>query len=350
MFAILSLNESDSLLPLFFPSQLVRFMASFGHSVHSLLTATQLTETQLNLPTTRANLKQVKQLIQNCERAWAKTHPNSNLALVFGQALRLQSLGMIGHAALSSATLGEAIETIVRYLSLRDPLQQYHIQHHTEGTQFSRLQLPQEQDAQSFLTESAAAAVVAFITQLCGNTVQGLEFYFASPARGPSTLYRRILGENVSFGADKPSFVLSRQLEATPLPTASPMDALEAKQYCEAELAKLGSDRGFRSVVRTLLQSQLKNPPTQAQAGLILGHSERNLRRRLAKEKVNYRDLLQEVRRENASAQLKTTKASVERIATELGYENVGNFIRAFKRWTGQTPSQYRRAVRALTD
>jgi AraC-like DNA-binding protein len=57
---------------------------------------------------------------------------------------------------------------------------------------------------------------------------------------------------------------------------------------------------------------------------------------------VSYWELLDELRHEGACAQLRNTDISIKELAFELGYSGSNNFIRAFKRLTGFTPSEYR--------
>jgi AraC-like DNA-binding protein len=70
--------------------------------------------------------------------------------------------------------------------------------------------------------------------------------------------------------------------------------------------------------------------------------SERTLRRRLAEEETSYRDLLDEVRSHLAREYLRDTPLTVVDIASLLGFEDVANFRRAFRRWTGLAPQKYR--------
>ena len=75
--------------------------------------------------------------------------------------------------------------------------------------------------------------------------------------------------------------------------------------------------------------------------------STRTFRRRLQMQGVSYHGLLEEARRRDALLLLEKPSIEVQKIAELLGYNNPANFTRAFKEWTGRTPSQYR-AIRAM--
>jgi len=62
---------------------------------------------------------------------------------------------------------------------------------------------------------------------------------------------------------------------------------------------------------------------------------------------VSYQGLLEEARRRDALVLLEKPNIEIQKIAELLGYNNPANFTRAFKEWTGRTPSQFR-AIRAV--
>jgi AraC-like DNA-binding protein len=74
----------------------------------------------------------------------------------------------------------------------------------------------------------------------------------------------------------------------------------------------------------------------------IVGVHPRTLQRLLQRESLSYRQLVDEVRAERATVLLRDSDAPVTEIAFDLGYTDVSHFIRAFRRWTGVSPSRYR--------
>jgi AraC-like DNA-binding protein len=77
----------------------------------------------------------------------------------------------------------------------------------------------------------------------------------------------------------------------------------------------------------------------------ILGMSTRTLARRLADERLNFAEILLQLRRDLARRYLDDRKLPVSKIAWLLGFHDVSAFTHAFKRWTGRTPSQLRKAA-----
>jgi AraC-like DNA-binding protein len=74
--------------------------------------------------------------------------------------------------------------------------------------------------------------------------------------------------------------------------------------------------------------------------------SVRALQRRLSAEQATYSGVIEHTRAEMAGELLERTDASIAEIANQLGYKNQGNFTRAFYRWAGVSPSEFRRQRR----
>ena len=70
------------------------------------------------------------------------------------------------------------------------------------------------------------------------------------------------------------------------------------------------------------------------------------MKRQLAGNQVAYSDLVEEARKQMAADLLEDSRQTLEAIAEKLGYSDVANFNRAFKRWTGQTPNGWRKGAR----
>jgi len=67
----------------------------------------------------------------------------------------------------------------------------------------------------------------------------------------------------------------------------------------------------------------------------------RTLQRRLAEAGVSYRTLLNDCRQEQAKAHLSRCDLPVSEVSRRLGYSDPAHFVRAFRRWTGVTPTRY---------
>lgn len=85
---------------------------------------------------------------------------------------------------------------------------------------------------------------------------------------------------------------------------------------------------------------------TVAAVSKRLGVPVRTLKRRLQQQGTSYREIVDEVRTEVAIKYLRETDLSIEDIAYSLGFSEAANFRRAFRRWTKETPNQFKTAAR----
>ena len=96
-----------------------------------------------------------------------------------------------------------------------------------------------------------------------------------------------------------------------------------------------------RDVQRVIVELLPTVTPTERLVASRLSWSTRSLQRRLHEEHTTFRDLLADCRRQVATATLRSGTHSVSELGHQLGFSHVGAFTRAFKRWTGQTPTSY---------
>lgn len=128
------------------------------------------------------------------------------------------------------------------------------------------------------------------------------------------------------------------------LPMGNPEALLLAISQCEREYVLLEqAHQDTLQAVRALMVVGEKAYPVAEQLARSLHISTRTLRRRLQIEGSSYHQLLEEARRRDALVLLEKASMEVQKIAQILGYSNPANFTRAFKIWTGKTPSDFRR-------
>lgn len=97
--------------------------------------------------------------------------------------------------------------------------------------------------------------------------------------------------------------------------------------------------------LRHVLEAHLHEPALNTErVAQLCGINKRTLARRLAELGTSLKFELDNLRRERAEALLREGKQSLAQIGSELGYMDASVFTRAFKRWTGSTPSAFRKA------
>jgi AraC-like DNA-binding protein len=129
-----------------------------------------------------------------------------------------------------------------------------------------------------------------------------------------------------------------------PLPTANPEALAQALAQCERESALMADDDDIVRRVRAAMMPGNDGYPTPEKLASRLHLTPRTFRRRLHEQGQSYQQLLEEARRRDSCRLLMQPELEIRRIGELLGYTDPANFTRAFKGWTGMTPSQWRLA------
>jgi AraC-like DNA-binding protein len=250
---------------------------------------------------------------------------------------------LIGHMVSHAPTLREAFSLCRQFEGLI--MDESHLSLHETGTtatvryQFART----FERADRMLAEFVVAAFVRFIRVFGGQSVAPQAALFEHPRPAHHREYARFFGDAVRFDQATTGLTFDRAL----------LDRAQLHQHPEllallrsqAERALERIDQGLRpadQIRRYLLARPAARIPDIATAARELGLSARSLRRRLAEEDTSYRSLVRSTLEASAGHMLRDPGQSIQQTAHALGFSNVGAFHRAFKRWTGMTPAQYR--------
>lgn len=159
--------------------------------------------------------------------------------------------------------------------------------------------------------------------------------------------YRRYFLGRVIFGAGRNALVLPRAFLDAPLDRPSPVLARAFSLRGDQLLARLDEGDTLTARIRRLTSQHLASGQvTMRWIAKSLGLSAPTLRRHLEAEQATFSEIVDEVRRQCAEQEL-AGKRSVSEIAFYLGFSSVSAFCRAFRRWNGVLPTEYRAALTA---
>lgn len=266
------------------------------------------------------------------------------LGYEYGLRTRPTLHGVLGYAALTSASLDEAQQLSVRYM--RAHQSRFSLQRMRQHG-LARLDLIQHGHipvARDFFIENILIGLARGICVLLGHEsldVDGLEVWFEAPQPAYYAAWRhrlpRLRFEQPCNAVCVPEAWLARK----PV-LADPLASHQARELCARELALSGHGEAD---ISTRVRAELvagDGYPSLPDIARRLGLAERSLKRRLQQEGTCYTDLLEEARRRDARQLLRHGDIDIQSVALQLGYENPANFTRAFRRWTGESPRDYR--------
>ena len=179
---------------------------------------------------------------------------------------------------------------------------------------------------------------------IAGSQWTQVEVQFAHPAPLDVGEHTRVFGAPVSFGCAANAFVVEREFLDRQVPPADERLYPVLKQYLDGVLAEMPrEDRLLASIRRAVGEALHDGNPSLERVAKKSALSQRTLQRRLAQHGVDFKWLVEDTRHRFALSYLREPNHTLTEIACLLGYSEVSAFNRAFRRWTGATPSNFRR-------
>lgn len=278
-----------------------------------------------------------------CENAAALVQ-DPTLALRFGAALHLGSHGLLGNALMSCRTLRQAAEFLVQHNPVKTAQGSVRFAFDQDSAVLSMVPGIEVPGAANFMTEAFFAAAVTAISELTGMELEGCRIEFAFQPAMPEETYCRLLGMPVSFGKTGNRFIGPREAVDLPLVAAGNVVADMYVRQCGKLLREQGRAESYASEVRRVLLNARGEVASEYEVASRLHMSGRTLRRRLACEGTSFREILDDSRNELAKGYLRETRLSIAEVGGLLGFEDAANFRRAFRRWNGCSPQDFREA------
>lgn len=327
-------------LPVVYALLLVDVVANWNVKPEELLDEVGLTREMLLEPQRRIPLEDVNKLIIKA----GQLTQEAGLAIYFGQKMQISMHGFVGFAALTAANVREALTIAERFVGMISSIVELRLE---EGDTESALYLKVNTDLQPLREVVVLAVMFGFAHMGQVATGQVLAGHADIDFVCPSYLEPLVplLPAVVNFAQKVNRIVFPSHYLNLPLMMANPVASQLALAQCEQELQRFGLEQPFVAQVKALMFDEKHGFATLEQVAGRLHMSERTLKRQLAKHDLTYTDLVEEARKQKALDLLADSSQSLEDISEYLGYSDMANFTRAFKRWTEQTPTAYRKSL-----
>ncbi len=267
---------------------------------------------------------------------------NPAVGILVGQRLSLQSHGMLGYALMNCENLLAALKLVGSYLSLRMPLLQVRSEEiDDELVLYLEEKAPLDEVVRVVLFDAVLVTIKAAIEQLQPNLKKELTLGFPY-AKHKNFPYGNIKDCTLKFNEDYAGIRFNNDILYKPIPLANIAAYKEAELVCAQELEPLGHKTTYSGRIKQKLIENSEHFPTQTVMSSYFNMTSRTLHRRLIDEGTSYREILDEVKHSLALSYLSKQQMSIKEVAYFLGYGDERNFRRAFKRWQGTSPSEYR--------
>jgi len=312
----------------------VESRGSDSESIRRLLGAADLTDPDLRVSETS---------IESAWRAAAFLTHDDAIGVHLAEFLPRGALDLVEYAFRASPSLAVGLERFARYGHVLSDRVAARTETSGQGVLFL-VRDTGDTTLHPGRCDFALAATLMFARQSTGEDITPLQVCLAHPEPPRTAEHCRFFRSPVRFGAGSNSLLLSAVDAARPMRMADAGLAAIVQRRLDKVLAeRVQHPSQFSGRVRHMLVEQLGKTSLSSEAvaeGLAV--SRRTLSRRLAVEGTSFRSLLDDVRREFACALLQDPALSIRDVAFFLQYSEPAAFNRSFRRWTNQTPREFR--------
>ena len=268
-----------------------------------------------------------------------------HFGLLVGERSGASSLGALGFLMQSSKTVGDALAAFVRQFEVHDRGGSVWVDADGGFSTLGYTLFDAEVESLDQIMACAIAIGANILRSLGGPQWRPHQVLFAFSRPRNVEPYRRFFGVRPRFDAERTGIVFPTRLLRAPIPSADLLlHKLMEERVRELTLTKEG---GVAAQVRRILRTMVASP--NCSVGAVadrMGMHVRKLNRELAAEGTSFLEMREEARHELACQLLESTRTPASEIATILGYSDPASFTRAFQRWTGTTPTQWRASRR----
>lgn len=279
---------------------------------------------------------------------WAQAHAaggDDSLGIHLAEAAPIRAFGVHAYALLASPTLRDAYLRACRYQRLIHETTDLTLTDEPGGGLLQHA-LPGGHSVSRHPAEFLATLWVRFGRLITASDWAPTLVCFAHAPPADTREHARVFRAPIQFASGRTAMVVPHQALAAANPSADTGLAGILDDYAGSLLAQLPSQPTLSASARAQLLRQLRGGvPTAAALAKEMHISVRTLHRSLQLEGTSFRALLDQIRIEQATAQLANPRISIAEVGFLLGFAEISSFYRAFKRWTGQTPAEFRAAA-----
>ena len=306
-----------------------------------ILSSASLSQAELSKPGARFPTSGYGQILQML----AEATENPRIALSLGEATQPRMLGSIGFLMATADSLGKAYQALIDYLPLLFEGAIIQMEQTVDGTLFS-LEL---NDPELPPVEYLMACLINWPRWLTGHQIPVRHVQLEFPQPDSLLPYQQFFAAEVEFDAPRNQLLFASDYLSLGCLDANPEMHQLHREFADSLLSKSAQQSALPAQTRNLIRSQLAEGSgcvRREQIAESVGLSLRTLQRKLGLLGTNFQDIYDQTRRETCLQLIQRGQLSFGEIAFQLGFSNQSAFQKAFKRWMGVAPSQYRQQIK----
>jgi AraC-like DNA-binding protein len=320
--------------------KIVRAASVRGITAQSLYESVALNPAVLEDPDSRIPFAQIVSLYEQA----ATLTGDDAFGLHVGESVDAKAFDVLGYSVINSPTFGAALERVVRYNFTWTDGSAFTVETAGETTRITYNYLD---DSVADCRHDAEMTLAAFA--VLGRLITGTDWgpnkvSFQHQQPRDISEHERIFRCPVSFKAKTNEFAFNSSTLDLPILKADSGLCAVLDRHAEELLARYPPENTLIERLRTMIKEQLNGGDASLErAANELGMSSRTLQRKLREHGTSHQELLDQMRRDLAMRYLQEPEMAICEVAYLLGFSESSALHRAFKRWTGMTPSEFRR-------
>lgn len=320
---------------------LVQVLEENGLQREEVLSECNLSEDLFLDPDEHLTAVQFGHLMDQCGRI----NPTVPLGLQFGEKATLACLGPLGMAIMHGKTLGEALEFYLRCYPIVDQFAKISVHDLDHGRSLYQIEIPEYWPGtyRKFSIEAFFSCLIANAKILSGKELKPFYINF-DYERGEKakTAYENFFDCSINFNNAHNGVVFDRSHLDLPIISSNAALYNIYRSQCEQMLLEVDHAPTLSSKIEKYVLSHMEASVQVSDVADHLGMSKKTLANRLKKEGTNFQEVVNTTRAKQAKKLLQSSSLSVEEIAAVIGFSDASNFRKAFKKWTGSPPSEFR--------
>lgn len=336
-------RPEESVIASNYAALLLRQTRSCGLDDAEVLASTQLEAAALEGGMRTINGRQFLQMLKNV----SGLIDDSAFPVRYGMSMSIATHGIMGYALLASATGRDAFDLALRYYKTVFSIMNIQAEEEDGQVHFVFDFEIDTDDLKPFLIDGVFAGMLSVSRFVLGLPALPCTVQFRDERPPHAELYDRIFGIRPQYNCQRDEIIVDRNLLEVPLPTHDPQTRKMAEAQCQQVLESMEQFCSLPEKIKKIIKSNPAALPTLTDVSDKLHMHPRTLGRRLSEFDTCFKTLLEEVKSELAMQYLADSRLPIDDIAFSLNYNDATSFYRAFKRWTGSSPSSYRTKARA---
>lgn len=320
--------------------KIVDFVAAEGGSVAQVLHGTGLDQARLAAGEERIALAQLVRGYRNANRMAG----DAPWAVQIGKRLGLTDYGFYGYALICSPTLRKALDFSIKYHQLAAPTVVMSLRPQTDGSQCA-LQVEDtlhEPEIYRFNIELQIGLIFSLLRDVLGQSFRFDRGTVRFDEPPHFKALQTLMECPVECGSEHNALYFDADLLDRPLRRANLATWNATRDACDKLLQGVTSNTPVAQTVYDTLLRDTRQFANGEDVAIALNLSERTLRRRLGEEGTSFRAIKGEVLGKLAIEFISNTEMTADEVAERLGFSDTSNFCKTFKKWTGQTTSEFR--------